>query len=54
MKHGIKPQHIMVYMLIGYDKKETWDRIWYRFNKMVDVGVMPYPMVYDPLQKKRS
>ena len=54
MKHGIKPQHIMVYMLIGYDKKETWERIWYRFNKMVDVGVMPYPMVYDPLQKKRD
>ena len=52
IKYGIKPNQIMAYMLIGYDKRETWDRIWYRFNKMVDVGVYPYPMVYDPLQQK--
>jgi len=52
VKNGIKPNEIMAYMLIGYDKRETWERIWYRFNKMVDYGVLPYPMVYDPLQKK--
>ena len=53
-KYGIKTNHIMAYMLIGYDKRETWERIWYRFNKMVDVGILPYPMVYDPLQNKRD
>ena len=44
----------MAYMLIGYDRRETWDRIWYRFNKMVDFGVLPYPMVYDPLQQRKD
>ena len=54
VKHGIKPNHIMAYMLIGYDHRETWERIWYRFNKMVDIGVLPYPMVYDPLQQRKD
>jgi hypothetical protein len=45
-RHGIPPQHLMVYMLIGYDKRETWERLFYRFNKMVERGVRPYPMVY--------
>ena len=52
--NGIKPNQIMAYMLIGYDRRETWDRIWYRFNKMVDFGVLPYPMVYDPLQQRKD
>lgn len=43
---GIKPSHIMVYMLCGYWKWETWDDIMYRFRKMVDIGLMPYPMIY--------
>tara|TARA_B100000242_G_scaffold51896_1_gene31015 strand:+ start:314 stop:1315 length:1002 start_codon:yes stop_codon:yes gene_type:complete len=53
-KYGIKTNHIMAYMLIGYDKRETWEKIWYRFNKMVKVGILPYPMVYDPLQNKKD
>lgn len=44
---GIPPTHLMVYMLVGYDKAETWDRLWHRFNRMVERGVKPYPMVYD-------
>lgn len=48
---GIPPKHLMAYMLVGYDKNETWDRIWYRFNKMVDIGIKPYPMVYDAKRK---
>lgn len=44
---GIRPQHLMVYMLIGYDREETWERIFYRFDKMVARGVLPYPMVYN-------
>lgn len=43
---GIKPHHIMVYMLCGYWKWETFDDVYYRFQKMVDMGLMPYPMVH--------
>ena len=42
----------MAYMLIGYDKRETWERIFYRFNKMVERGILPYPMVYNNKDKK--
>lgn len=43
---GINPNVIMAYMLVGYDKNETWERIFHRFNRMVARGVKPYPMVY--------
>jgi hypothetical protein len=43
---GIPPHHLMAYMLIGCDATETWERIWYRFRRMVDCGIEPYPMVY--------
>ena len=33
-------------MLIGFDKNETWDRIWYRFKLMVEREIEPYPMVF--------
>lgn len=46
-KAGIRPDHIMAYMLIGFDKRETWSAIWYRYKKMRDLGIMPYPMVFD-------
>lgn len=45
-RHGIPPKHIMAYMLVGYDKRETWDRLLYRFHKMIERGVRPYPMVF--------
>lgn len=45
-KAGIPPKHLMVYMLIGYDPTETFDRLMYRFNRMVQIGILPYPMVY--------
>ena len=44
---GIPPKHLRVYMLVGFDKKETWDRIWHRFNAMVARGCEPFPMVFD-------
>lgn len=44
---GIPPTQLMVYMLIGYDRAENWDRIWHRFHRMVALGIDPYPMVYD-------
>lgn len=51
---GIKPGHIMVYMLCGYWKGETFDDVYYRWEKMNEMGLMPYPMVYgdNPTMKK--
>jgi hypothetical protein len=48
---GIPPKNVMAYMLVGYDPQETWDRIWHRFNRMVERGVKPYPMVFDRSRK---
>ena len=45
-KAGIPPSHVRAYMLIGFDKNETWDRIWYRFKLMVERDIEPYPMVF--------
>lgn len=44
---GISSKHVLVYMLVGYDKEETWERIFYRFERMIAAGVLPYPMVYN-------
>jgi hypothetical protein len=48
---GVPAKHVMAYMLIGYDRRETWDRIMHRFDRMVERGVMPYPMVFDQSRK---
>ena len=44
---GVPPKHLMVYMLVGYAKNESWKDIFHRFNRMVERGILPYPMVYD-------
>lgn len=46
-RYGILAKNVMAFMLIGYDPEETWDRIWHRFNRMVERGIMPYPMLFD-------
>ncbi len=51
LEAGIKPQAIMVYMLCGYWPGETFDDVMYRFNKMVAMGLKPYPMVFDNSNK---
>ncbi len=43
---GVPPSHLMAYMLVGWDKNETWERVLYRFDKMVARGIRPFPMVY--------
>lgn len=48
---GIPPHHVMAYMLVGFDKGETWRRIWHRFWAMADRGILPYPMVFDRRRK---
>ena len=35
----------------GFDPKETKERMFYRFERMVERGVKPYPMVYDRNRK---
>ena len=44
---GIPPKHVMAYMLVGYDKNETWGSINHRVDRMMERGVNPYPMVYE-------
>ena len=44
---GVPAKHLRAYMLVGFDKHETWDRIWHRFNRMVEREIEPFPMVYD-------
>jgi hypothetical protein len=44
---GIPPTHLRTYMLIGFDPLETWERILHRFRRMVEIGIEPYPMVFD-------
>lgn len=43
---GWKPSWTMAYMLVGFDRRETWERVQYRFDKMTDRGIEPYPMVF--------
>lgn len=51
-KEGVRPDHVMVYMLIGFDEDETVERVFYRFNKMCDMGVRVYPMPYNEQRVK--
>jgi hypothetical protein len=44
---GIEPLYLTVYMLVGYDARETWESILYRFNELLALGCEPYPMVFD-------
>lgn len=45
-RYGVRPTHLMAYMLVGYDKRETWERVFHRFERMTARGIRPYPMVY--------
>lgn len=44
---GVPPKHVRAYMLVGFDKLETWPRIHHRFKAMTDLGIEPFPMVFD-------
>lgn len=43
---GVKPRHIMVYMLVGYWPGETHEDRDYRRAKLREFGALPYPMPY--------
>jgi hypothetical protein len=46
VKYGVKPDHIMVYMLCGYWPGETQEDREYRRKKLRDFGARPFPMIY--------
>jgi hypothetical protein len=50
---GVNPDNLMVYMLVGYDPRETWDRIWHRYTRMMERRVRPYPMVHDRFRHEK-
>lgn len=46
VRHGVKPDHIMVYMLIGYWPGETSEDRDYRRQRLREFGARPYPMPF--------
>lgn len=46
-KAGVNPKNILAYMLVGFAKNETMEDIQWRFDRMRERGIFPYPMVYD-------
>jgi hypothetical protein len=52
-RFGVNPDALMVYMLIGYAPKETWEHIWHRYKVMMALGVRPYPMVHDRFRHEK-
>lgn len=46
VRHGVKPDHIMVYILIGYWPNETREDWEYRRAQLRAFGARPYPMPY--------
>ncbi len=46
VRHGVKPDHIMVYILIGYWPGETTEDREYRRARLREFGARPYPMPF--------
>ena len=44
---GIKPNEIMVYFLCNYWEKGLTQDVWDRFNTMAEIGLLPYPMIFE-------
>jgi len=51
VRHGVRPTHIMVYILIGYWKGETEADRDYRRKRLREFGCVPYPMPYTRSQE---
>jgi hypothetical protein len=51
-RHGIPPSHVMAYMLVGYDRRETWERLFYRYDRMCALGIKPYVMIFEPKRRR--
>ena len=46
MREGVQADSIMVYMLVGYDKRETAAKRDYRRAVLRNLGCRPYPMPF--------
>lgn len=46
VKCGVRPDHIMVYMLVGYWPGETIEDCLYRAARLREFGARPYPMPF--------
>ncbi len=46
VRYGVKPEHIMVYMLVGYWPGETAEDRDYRRRRLREFGCKPYPMPF--------
>lgn len=46
VKHGVKPDHIMVYILVGYWPNETAEDREHRRARLREFGARPYPMPF--------
>jgi hypothetical protein len=46
VRHGVKPDHIMVYILVGYWDGETHEDRDHRRARLREFGARPYPMPY--------
>lgn len=44
--HGVKPDHIMVYMLVGHAPGETHEQRDHRRRRLREYGCRPYPMPF--------
>ena len=46
IRHGVRPRHLFIYMLIGYWPNESSDDRLYRLKAIRDFGALPYPMPF--------
>ena len=46
VRYGVRPRHIMVYVLIGYWPGETHEDRDHRRRRLREFGALPYPMPY--------
>lgn len=44
---GVKPDEIMVYFLCNYWQKGLTADVWERFSRMKEIGLRPYPMIFE-------
>lgn len=45
LKHGVKPRHLMIYILVAYNTTFTED--YHRFQVINDYGCLPYIQIYN-------
>lgn len=54
LNSGIKPNEVMVYFLCNYWEKGLTQDVWDRFNTMAEIGLLPYPMIFEKWNATRE